>query len=94
MSDITYQTPYDNIFTKVAFGAAILWVGFMGIKYAKYNEQSPGSRKNRQALTATNIDHQVDRKNRAMGAKVPSNPDIPFFSRHNYNRRRRLDKIV
>ena len=88
MSDI-YTTPYENPYTKVACAVGLAWVAYMGIRYAKHNDDTPHTRKNRTSLTATSIDNQVDKRNRAFGGKVPSNPDVPFFSRHNYNRRRR-----
>lgn len=86
---IIQDYPYDNIFTKVACGVGVAWLAFIGIKHAKYADQLPQRRKGRQGLTSNNADLQIDSRNRAMGTKVLSNPDVPFHSRHNYNRRRR-----
>ena len=93
MSEI-YTTPFDNPYTKVACVLGVVWLGYIGIRYAKKDgHDSPQSRKSRQALTANSIDKQIDGRNRAYGGKVPSNPDIPFYSRHNYNRRRRAKDL-
>ena len=86
---VVQNYPYDNPFTKVACGIGALWVGFVAVNYAKRNEQTPQRRKHRQALTSNKIDNALDARNRAAGGKVPANPDVPFYSRHNYNRRRR-----
>ena len=81
--------PYDNPITKVAIGIGALWVGFIAIKHAKFSDQQPVKRRARQGFTTGKMDHDIDKRNRAFGLPVPSNPDIPFYSRHNYNRRRR-----
>ena len=82
-------TPYDNPYTKAACVVGIVWLGFIGLKYAKRDDIGPQRRKNRQSITLNNVDKQIDKRNLAMGGKQPSNPDVPFYSRHNYNRRRR-----
>ena len=90
MSSETYNTPFDNPYTKAACALGLVWVGYMGIRYAKRDDIGPERRKNRQSLTLNNIDKQIDSRNFAMGGKIlKSNPDVPFYSRHNYNRRRR-----
>ena len=89
----TYNFPYENPITKTACAIGVLWLGFMAVNYAKRNERLPHRRKTRQALTANSIDNAIDARNRALGGKVPSNPDVPFYSRHNYNRRRRSKDV-
>ena len=81
--------PYENPITKTACAIGVLWLGFIAINYAERNERLPERRKNRQALTSNAIDNAIDSRNRALGGKVTSNPSVPFYSRHNYNRRRR-----
>lgn len=81
--------PYDNPVTKIACAVGLAWVGFILIRHAKSSDQTPQSRKGREGFTMSKIDDAIDKKNRAYGTKVPSNPDVPFYSRHNYNRRRR-----
>ena len=89
MADIL-DFPFENPITKAAIGIGVLWVGFIALNYTKRNEQTPHRRKHRQALTSNHIDRQIDSRNRAVGHRVPpTNPDIPTYSRHNYNRRRR-----
>ena len=72
---------------------AVIGVGVFGA-YIAYNnihksKTAPQSRKHRKGFTANKIDHQIDNQNRVSGGRVPANPDVPFYSRHNYNRRRR-----
>lgn len=88
--NIVQDFPYDNPVTKIACAIGVLWLGYVVVGYSKRNERLPERRKHRQALTTNAIDNAIDARNRAFGGKVPSNPDIPFYSRHNYNRRRRV----
>ena len=87
---IIQDTPFDNPLTKVACGIGLAYLAFVGIRYArKHGQSSPMSRKARQGFTSSQVDQKIDKRNRAFGGPVPANPDIPFYSRHNYNRRRR-----
>ena len=81
--------PYENPVTKAAALVGVVWLGFIAIKHAKYTDQSPIQRKHHKGFSRNNVDHQIDTRNRAIGGKVPSNPDVPFHSNQNYNRRRR-----
>ena len=87
--DIVQDFPYDNPLTKIACAMGVLWIGYVAIGYSKRTERLPERRKHKQAFGLNQIDKQLDSKNRALGGKVPSNPDVPFYSRQNYNRRRR-----
>ena len=89
-SSIIQDTPFNNPYTKVACGIGLAWLGYMGVKYAKKGESTePQSRKSRQGFTSSKIDKSIDHRNHAFGKPVPANPSVPFYSRHNYNRRRR-----
>ena len=81
--------PYSNPVTKTAMCVGAAYLVFMGIRYAKKDDGLPQQRRARQGFTTSKIDHDVDSRNRAYGVPVPSNPNVPFYSRHNYNRRRR-----
>ena len=87
--EMVYDFPYSNPITKVACGVAVVWLGYVLIKHAKSADVTPQSRKGREALTANKIDNAIDGRNRAYGGSLPSRQDVPFYSRHNYNRRRR-----
>ena len=86
---IVQNFPYSNPITKVALCAAVAYVGLMAVKYAKKDDPSPQHRRARQGFTSSKIDHKIDAKNRVFGTPIPANPSVPFYSRHNYNRRRR-----
>ena len=78
----------DTMTKLVAIGGVAL------VSYITYNKvvndkSNPERRKHRQALTLSDVDKQIDQRNNAFGKKVTANPEIPFYSRHNYNRRRR-----
>lgn len=81
--------PYSNPITKVAMCVGVAYLGYLGVRYAKQDDGRPQRRKERQGFTTSHIDHAIDHRNHAYGGPVPSNPIIPFYSRHNYNRRRR-----
>ena len=84
-----YNYPWDNPISKVAVAVGIGWLAYIAIARTKRDERLPERRKKRQSLTANSIDLQIDARNRAFGGTVPANPDVPWYSRHNYNRRRR-----
>ena len=86
---VVYDYPWDNPITKVACAVGVGWLAYIAISRSKRDERLPERRKKRQALTANSIDLQIDARNRAFGGKVPANPDVPWYSRHNFNRRRR-----
>ena len=86
---ITQDFPYSNPITKVICGVGVVYAGYMAYKYAKASDEDPQSRKGRKRFGLNKIDKIIDDKNRASGGKVLANPDVPFYSRHNYNRRRR-----
>lgn len=86
---ITEDFPYANPVTKVICAVGVAYLGYMGYKYAKASDETPESRKGRKRFGLSQIDKIIDDKNRAYGGKVLANPDVPFYSRHNYNRRRR-----
>ena len=84
-----YNFPWDNGLTKFVCLVGVGYAGYLAIKYAKYSDQSPVQRRARQGFTTSKIDHDIDSRNKSYGVPVPSNPDIPHYSRHNYSRRRR-----
>lgn len=85
-----YDFPYSNPFTKIACGVGLVWLGIIALKSTKVlDEISPTPRKNRKGLMNGKIDKDIEQKNRVLGGPVPSNPNIPFYSRNNYNRRRK-----
>lgn len=75
--------------TKIAVAGLCLWAGYLTVSKVIYKQNEPQRRKNKQSLTANHIDNQIDNMNRIQGTPVPANLDVPFYSRHNYNRRRR-----
>lgn len=82
--------PYDNPVTKIAFGVGVAWLGYLAIKSSKAGDSiEPVRRKNRKGVMDGVIDKAIDEKNRVLGGAVPSNPDVPFYSRQNHNRRRK-----
>lgn len=82
--------PYSNPVTKIACGVGVLWLGYLAIRYTKKDEDIiPNRRLNRKGVMNNILDKAIDEKNRVLGGPVPSNPDVPFYSRENYNRRRR-----
>ena len=90
---VLYDTPWENPYTKAAIGIGVCWLLFIGVRHAKSNDMTPERRKNRQSLTANNLDTQIDARNRAFGGKIPIKSNIPFFSRQNHNRRRRTKDL-
>lgn len=86
---MTYDFPYSNPVTKLACGIGVIWLGFVLVRHAKSADATPQRRKGREGFTTNVIDHAIDGKNRVVGKTVLKNLDIPFYSRHNYNRRRR-----
>ena len=87
--NVVQNFPFSNPITKIAIFAGVAYVGFMAVNYAKKNDAKPQSRRQRQGFTSSHIDHKIDARNRAFGKPIPANPMVPFYSRHNYNRRRR-----
>lgn len=81
--------PYSNPVTKLAMAGGLVWLGFVAVKYSKAIDKTPAKRRERKGFTTSKIDHDLDHRNKYAGRPVPSNPDVPFYSRHNYNRRRR-----
>jgi hypothetical protein len=88
-SSILIDQPFNNPLTKIACGIGLVYVGYMGIKYATKEEPSPHNRRARQGFTTSKVDQAIDHKNKVSGHPVPSNPLVPHYSRHNQNRRRR-----
>lgn len=82
----------DTITKATMFGGLAL-VGYITFNKVMNKENQPERRKHRQALTLSDMDNQVDARNQAYGQKIPSNPDVPFYSRQNYNRRRRPNHL-
>lgn len=89
----TIESTTNNTFLKITTGSLAAWVLFVMVNRAKRNDQTPERRKHRQALTAGKVDIQIDSRNRVSGKRAKVNPDIPFYSRHNYNRRRRPTQL-
>ena len=82
--------PYDNPVTKIACGIGLLWLGFIAVRSTQTGDSiTPIRRKNRKGVMDGKIDKDIDEKNRVLGGPVPSNPNVPFYSRQNHNRRRR-----
>jgi hypothetical protein len=82
----------NNPVYKIAIGGLIAWGIFVLVNKAKKDSDTSSSatRKGRGALTASSIDNEIDVRNRSVNnnrKKVQS--DVPIYSRHNYNRRRR-----
>ena len=73
----------------IALGMIVVWAGYIALNNTLNKQNEPSRRKHKQGLTANHIDHQIDQRNRVHGGKVPANLDVPFYSRHNYSRRRR-----
>ena len=84
----------DTITKSAIFGGVAL------VSYFIYNkvinkDNEPQTRKQRQAFTLSDMDNQIDKRNHAFGGKkIMSNPKVPFYSRHNQNRRRRLSNNI
>ena len=87
--DVIRNMPFENPYTKLAFGVGVCWLVFLGVKHAKAADDTPAKRRERKGWTTGKINHDIDKKNKAFGRRVPGNPNVPFYSRHNYNRRRR-----
>ena len=82
--------PYSNPVTKIACAVGLLYVGYMAVRSTKVGDDiTPVRRKNRKGVMDGVIDKAIDEKNRLLGGGVPSNPDIPYYSRQNHNRRRK-----
>ena len=89
-SEPLIDMPYDNPMTKVGMAVVAAYIVYLGVRYAeKGKEDTPGSRKSRARFSTNKIDNTIDNKNRYFGGAVPANPNVPHYSRHNYNRRRR-----
>ena len=89
----TYPTisdmPYNNPITKIACGVGIVWLGYLAVRSTQVEESSVPRTKHRKGGLINNfLDRSIDEKNRVLGGRDASNPDVPFYSRHNYNRRR------
>ena len=88
-TDERFNVPFENPITKLACFLGVGYVGYLGVKYAMADDRMPVQRRARQGFTTSKIDHDIDSRNKYFGRAVPSNPDVPHYSRHNYNRRRR-----
>ena len=75
--------------TKLVAGGGVALIAYITYHKVVNDKSNPERRKNRQALTLSEMDNQIDQRNNAFGKKVNANLDVPFYSRHNYNRRRR-----
>lgn len=87
-SDTVYDPSNDPV-VKLAVCVGIGWGIYVCLNSGKKHRQTPQRRKHRASLTLGHIDKQIDGRNFSIGKKVISIPDVPFYSRHNYNRRRR-----
>ena len=88
-SEVIYDFPFDNPVTKVACMLTVGYLAYLGVKYAKKDEHRASPRRERKGFTSNAIDHAIHDRNIVLGGPVPGNPEIPHYSRHNYNRRRR-----
>ena len=79
--------------TKMVAGGGLALVAYIAYNKVVNDKTKPERRKHRQALTLSDIDHQIDGRNSAYGQKVNANLDVPFYSRHNYNRRQRPNHL-
>ena len=79
--------------TKIVACGGVALIGYITYNKVVNDKSKPERRKHRQALTLSDMDSQIDNRNSAFGQKVPANPDVPFYSRHNYNRRRRPNHL-
>lgn len=75
--------------TKLVATGGIALIGYIVYNKVVNDKSNPSTRKLRQSFTLSDMDNQIDQRNNAFGKKVPANLDVPFYSRHNYNRRRR-----
>ena len=87
-SDKVYDPQNDPVI-KFTVCAALGWGIYMYLQSGKKNKAKPQRRKHRASLTLGKVDKQIDGRNFSAGKKIKSVPDLPFYSRHNYNRRRR-----
>ena len=72
------------------------FVGYLACAYVAYivyknsTKDLVYSRKKSQGLTTNSIDKQLQTLNRAHDVNhIPNNIDLPYYSRYNYDRRRR-----
>ena len=79
--------------TKLVATGGIALIGYIAYNKVVNDKSNPERRKNRQSLTLSDVDKQIDQRNSAFGKKVDANPEVPFYSRHNYNRRRRPNHL-
>ena len=85
-----YDFPYSNPVTKIAGAVGLLWLGYVAVRSTQTGDNiTPVRRKNRKGVMDGAIDKAIDEKNRVLGGPVPSNPDVPYYSRQNHNRRRK-----
>lgn len=85
----TVYDPVNDPVIKFTVCAGLAWGAWMILKTGKKNKSKPERRKNRAALTLGHIDKQIDGRNSTAGKRVKSVSNVPHYSRHNYNRRRR-----
>lgn len=79
----------SDTMTKIVACGGVALIGYITYNKVVNDKSRPERRKNRQALTLSDMDKQIDQRNNAFGKKVNANLDVPFYSRNNYNRRRR-----
>ena len=84
----------SDTISKMAMYSGIAVAGYIAYNKVMNDDSKPEKRKHRQSLTLGQLDKQIDERNNAFGKRVPANPDVPFYSRHNYNRRRRPNHII
>ena len=92
---IIRDNPMENPVTKFALYAGVAYVAFLLIRSKKAEDKETPRHKHRQhyGMGYNAIDQQIARNNRAHGGKVKANPDIPYYSRNNVNRRRQTKSI-
>lgn len=78
-----------NRTTKYALFGAFAYGGFLLLNNKSNLETHPNKRKHMKGFSANHIDHQLNDKNKISRGNIPLNSKVPFYSRHNYNRRRR-----
>ena len=90
MSNITYDMPFEAAATKIAIYGVALWAGAIIVKKVLYNHPQEFGRKHRRFGNRSYLDYQIDRQNVSAGLFSRRNEEVPYYSRYNYNRKRRM----
>ena len=86
--DTLYQ-PENNAVIKFVVAGAVAWGVFVCLSKGNRDKNTSSRQKFSKVVNNHGINNLINSRNRSSGKKNEINPDQPYYSRQNYNRRRR-----